>query len=215
MNSPEQVLIWKKQSDKRMFLSAGLLLAMVNGIVILSAHAQADGQDSFLPPEIVPTSTNSNYTPAPSATVAPVMNGSTNNNLSANQASYTQAAENARQSAYNSMMGTGGQAPAFNQSNMPSNMAGGQFSSQGLSSSSNNTANAVPPQSQTLSGSVSNNPQTQQRTSGGVSKLAGLAVGAGMSGYAAAGIRSPGGIYSAGLLGASLLNYGLRNAFKF
>lgn len=76
-------------------------------------------------------------------------------------------------------------------------------------------ATASPSQAQTLSGNVASQNTSQQRTTGGISHLAGVVSGVGLSGVALAGMRSPGGIFSAGLLGAGLMNYGLRSGFKF
>ena len=77
-----------------------------------------------------------------------------------------------------------------------------------------NSANAMPGQTQTLSGS-SNTPLTSQpRTSGGIGKLGGLVAGVGLSAMSLVN-SGPGNYYSAAQLGGSMVNYGFRNGFNF
>lgn len=75
--------------------------------------------------------------------------------------------------------------------------------------------NPSPPQTQMLSGNVNTQSTSQQRTSGGISHAAGLFGGLAMGAFCLAGMRSPGGIYSAGLLGAGTANYAVNNGFRF
>ena len=56
---------------------------------------------------------------------------------------------------------------------------------------------------------------SQQRTTGGISHATGVFTGLAMNAAALIGMRSPGGIYSAGLLGAGTANYGINSGFKF
>jgi hypothetical protein len=227
--------ILKSSSDRRMLLSVGILSTVVNGAFSLSVNAQGYSQDSFLPPEVIPASQAINYNSRyqslnPVATNTPA-------------AEVLQTPQEARQALYHSLMGTNiypqfngqsiNQNPNFNQSMTPQNMAQGmstqgmpqgmpqtwtnQISPQDNMSVAQNTiaSNAAPPQAQTLSGNVAAQNTSQQRTTGGISHATGVVTGMGMNLYALANMRSAGGAYSAGLLGASMVNYGLRSGFRF
>ncbi len=227
-------LIFNNSSDRQILLSAGVLSLAVNGALTLSVNAQ----ESFLPPEVIPmnhpvtynsAAQNINTSPA-SFTPATV-----------NNAQALQTPQEARQALYHSLMGnniypqfTGqnnnqnnnmnaNQAfnpnQNFNQSiapqNMPQTWTTQMNSQDNMSIAQNNNSNIAPNQGQTLSGNVATQNTSQQRTTGGISHAAGPVAGMGMNLYALSGMRSAGGAYSAGLLGAGLLNYGLRSGFRF
>jgi hypothetical protein len=81
-------------------------------------------------------------------------------------------------------------------------------------SSFNTASNQLPGQPQTLTGSTPTPSTSQPRTSGGIGKLVGLGLGLTQSGWSLAN-SGGGNIYSAGLMGGSLVNYGFRNGFNF
>ena len=77
----------------------------------------------------------------------------------------------------------------------------------------NAMANALPAQTQTLSGNVQNACATQNGSA--FSHTLGTLGGFGMAAYALGLGRGSGGFYSGALMGGSMLNYGLRNGFRF
>ncbi len=244
-------LINQKPSNKKVFLSTGVVFAIANTAITLPVNAQAE---SFLPPEVIPVSQAFNYgskynsvnnTSNLSQLQSP---GLTAQNTPQNISTLgtQQTPQEARQALYHSLMGSNtypqfnGQ--TFNQvSNTPGNIAGNmttpsfgpsqsynEGNAQTLSNQLNNQmqpmanmqmpqnmSNVAPPQTQVLSGTVATQNTSQQRTTGGISHLLGVVTGFGLSGAALAGMRSPGGAYSAGLLGTGMMNYGVRNGFRF
>ena len=228
-------LILKNSSNKRTLLSAGILSTVVNSAFSLSVNAQGYSQESFLPPEVIPVNQTVNYNSQP-------QNFNSISNVQSAPASQIsqvgqsmQTPQEARQALYHSLMGTNnypqfnGQTinssndmnanQALNQSNTaqsaPQNWSNQTSQQDNISVNQNSNANVAPQQAQTLSGNVATQATSQQRTTGGISHLTGAATGTGMNLYALSGMTSPGGLYSAGLLGASLLNYGLRSGLKF
>jgi len=248
MKRQARALIINKQSERQMFLSAGLMLIAISGNTGLMAGAQSMTQDTCLPPEVIPVNAAIKYTAnTPTSSVG---------NLSVENAPGIvpaaaqpvaqpafQSAQEARQAMFNSLMGTNvypqfsGQNTSFNQTD---NMAGGQNLSQSLPQTlsnsqdsqsnlitpnqynnqypnqfnNNNLVNAAPSETQTLSGATNTPSTSQPRTSGGIGRVGGLLAGVGMSGVSLAN-SGPGNIYSAGLMGASMLNYGFRSGFSF
>lgn len=78
----------------------------------------------------------------------------------------------------------------------------------------NSMANAQPPQSQVMSGPVRNN---QAPSRGGTGFAHGLGIGTSLGSTVLTGamMGGPMGAYSLGLSGLTLLNFGLRNGFRF
>jgi hypothetical protein len=134
-----------------------------------------------------------------------------------------QSSQEWRKAAYNSLMNNPNAQPVFaNQqaqmANSPPGMSAAQQPTMGQSGWTGANGQPMPPayQSQTLSGQVQQQPTYKK---GSTSKLSGLAHAASMATMFGSGAmvgalmmsRSPGyGIYSSGMMGASLVNYGLR-----
>lgn len=222
----------EKTSDKQIILSIGLLIG-VSPAIILSANAQ--NYNSYLPPEVIPSNQAINYSAAtnnnpnlskfgseaaqpemyqtPQETRQVMANAMQNYNAMQNQGtSYNEMGNTSNQNTFNQGMqgipyNQFNQAQNFNQS-MPQNF-------NQMNTLPDNQYNPVPPQTQTLSGQPLVQSVSKQRTTGGISHLAGVVAGFAASGVALAGMRSPGGYYSAGLLGTGMANYGLRNGFRF
>jgi hypothetical protein len=220
----------KGKSEKQILIAVGLLITAINTASTLPVNAQSMNQDSYLPPEVIPSNQAMTYGSVPINTspktpeISPVVQQA------------AQSPHEARQAIYNSLMGNNvypqfnGQTSYNEANNAMNNLANpnvtnnqiqsfGQSAPQNFNNQMNSTnnyqANMSPPQTQTLSGSAQTQNTSQQRTTGGISHLAGVVAGFASSGVALATMRSPGGAYSAGLLGAGTMNYGLRNGFRF
>jgi hypothetical protein len=218
----------KGKSEKQILLALGLL------ITAIPVNAQSINQDSYLPPEVIPSNQAMTYGSVPMTTnaktpdISPVVQ----------QATAAQSPHEARQAIYNSLMGNNvypqfsGQ-NSYNEANnamnslsnpnVPNNQiqSFGQTAPQNFNNQMSSTdpqANISPSQTQTLSGGATTQNTSQQRTTGGISHLAGVVAGFGASGVALATMGNSGGgggMYSAGLLGAGTANYALRNGFRF
>jgi hypothetical protein len=80
----------------------------------------------------------------------------------------------------------------------------------------NAMANSMPAQTQTLTGGVQNaSAKTPSQSGYGFSHAISALSGFGMAAYALGMSRGSGGAYTGSLVGGSMLNYGLRNGFRF
>lgn len=239
------LILKDSSATRRMLLSVGMISTVINGAFSLSVNAQSYHQDSFLPPEVIPVNQAITYNSKSENSNTVVSNAQNTASIqNAPGIQDYQTPQEARQALYHSLMGTNtypqfsGQ--SFNQNNnLTSNMNANQTFNQGTPQSTmpqnmpqtwttqmspqsnislsqnNNLSNIAPAQTQILSGNVATQATSQQRTTGGISHLTGVATGTGMNIYALSNITSPGGLYSAGLLGAGTLNYGANNGFRF
>ncbi len=106
----------------------------------------------------------------------------------------------------------------YNPASQTQNLASNNFqdSNNQMNTMANNYQNNPPaPEVQTLSGAATNQSTSQQRTSGGISHLAGTVTSLGATGFAYNSLTTGGGIYNAGYFGAALINSGMRNGLKF
>jgi hypothetical protein len=234
MNGQSQAIKSVREASTKLALSTSLLLSLT--VLVIPANAQGYGSsnqfanvgsdaDSYLPPEVVP-STQANM-PAQAASSASASNSAPAFNPAAqsNMMSKNNAAS-MKQSFYNSMMGQGNY-PQMQGSNAP---AGGQaFAQNGPQTQTlgapnqqlgqsnwvtaqNSGANGTPAQSQTLSGGVQNQTPNSANRKGvglshGVSTVTSLGASALFMGLMMS--RNPlGGAYMGSMMGGSLLNQG-------
>jgi hypothetical protein len=218
-------------------ISLTLLTALI-GTFFISPVAQAQGlgpdQDSLLPPEVVPLDSNGGASMQASQQQAMQAGqqqaqhmGSFNSPAMSNapQAPVQQMQTPAewRKAAYDSMMNNPNAQPVFAPQQAQMGQMPGQPGANGQPQvgqsgwqGGNGQAMATSTQSQTLSGQVQ---QPNYNKKGGNSKLSGLAHTASMATMVGGGVlmgalmmrRAPAyGVYSSGMMGASLLNYGMR-----
>jgi hypothetical protein len=202
--------------------------------------AQAAGQDDLLPPEVVPIDPHSAGGSNAANQTAPGLVDPSNANGTAANANQMQSAQDFRKALMDSLAGKGSY-PQFNgrnpygnqfsqnnqfaQGGQPINQMGNQsFANQGQPplgqadlmnpnpNQDTTMANATPPQTQTLSGPVGL-PQTANRGGNPYAHGLGNATSLGATLYSGA-MTGGQGLYSLGLTGASLLNYGYQNGGK-
>jgi len=224
-----------------------LLLSVTLQIFSVTPSYAQSAQDSMLPPEVIPV--DSGNTPSFQAPGNAVNSGANVPGLVNGQSSANPmmggTAQQMRQQMMNSLMGQGAY-PQFQgqTSGSPLNNAASQSFSGGapglqapgatpglngnnqglgqsgwITPSQQNNGQAVPAQSQMLSGGVQNQtPQAANRQGAGYSHNFGMLSGFGLSalGMGMALRGNPSALYgSTGLMNASMLNYGFRNGFQF
>jgi len=226
-------LATKKQGNVSKVRRSFLGLLVVGATIITPAAVNAQGigpdQDSLLPPEVVPLDPSAikavpsqSYSPTASNFGSQSVPGMSNGN---EPAAPTQSAQDFRKAAFDQLYGQTPIHPQTNNPNlqmmqgqmgqMPGQMPGqpnqSQFGGSNPGTPGMVADNPEPTQSQTLSGGIKT--QSGQKPS----KLAKLEHNVGLvTSFGAAGMTgmsSGAGMYSLGLMGVSLLNMGMRNAF--
>jgi hypothetical protein len=224
----------KKQARVSKARLSFLTLAVLGAVIIcpaVNAQGVEPDQDSLLPPEVVPLDPS-----AAGRMVQPSQPGQGQNFGSApglsNASVPTSNASDFRKAAFDSLMGQPVQMPVNNNPNlqsmqgqmgqMPSapnqfgnqpNQFGNQFgggATPGLVAN-----NPVPTQSQTLSGGVKSPEVGKPSKLGGFKHSLGLATsfGGGIMTGVLMSRGNPMSLYSTGLMGVGLMNYGMRNSF--
>lgn len=201
------------------------------------AQALGPDQDSLLPPEVVPLDSTAGASYQASQQQAAQMNPysapATPSNNSMSQAPAAAAASSApaqamqssqewRKAAFDSLMNNPSAQPTFG--TQQPQMAAQNGSQSGVGQSGWTGANGqpmqAPAQSQTLSGQAQQ--QSYPKKNSGPGKLSSVAHMASMATMFGSGALtgalmtrsySPMGFYGPGLMGASMMNYGLRNGF--
>lgn len=187
--------------------------------------ALGQDQETLLPPEVVPMSQGNGSIP-------PQMQNMPAPGLAATNSGF-QSAKDYRQAAFESLYGS---AAAPQQMSMDSQWKAGQFENapglaqnpmdgqpisqplgQPMTPMANNTqGQGFPTQSQTLTGSVRNQPVIHDTRRGGFSNTLshGLTFAAGML-TTAAYMRPQNGLPAAGMYGLTMTGFGVRNGFRF
>jgi hypothetical protein len=232
----------KSKSNRRIYINSGLSLGLLVSIAFgaVPANAQDNSlsvdQDSLLPPEVVPldpaAATRMSQSQAQSR-AANMASGSQSASSVPGMQPLTppggdmQTAQDFRKSMFNSLYNQGTLAPQNAQQGTQNQMANNQqFSTPGnlqqqqpqMGQSQWMGANGAP-QTQTLTGAVKQPNRQGNSKFNGVKHALGLTAGLGGGLMVGALMFRNGASGSAaglgmGLMGASMLNYGMRNAFR-
>jgi len=201
-----------------------LAMALWNGSSCL-AQTGMMGDDSMLPPEVVPIDPNvvmqqpqaaSNAAGMAAGQMVPGMTGGINGMQTAQQAS---------RSMYDSLMGSNGQLPPQFANNAPQGFspagnglgpAPNQLGQSGMMQPGQNAGGPlVHAQTQTLTGSVKYKPTRHDTRRGGFSNafssIAGFGSGIAMGGL----VRRPSTLLGLGMFGGGLTGFGSRNGFRY